>query len=162
MTKHISNHTKPSQGHTDSCKALAPHPTRPWFITGGTDGVLRLWDARSRRQLSAARLVGKVCSAAFHPAGELVAVGSEAGDFLLMALRLPPRQSSTARHEDPNRRQDASAAEERDETTLGFSWEVLARKRTIGGGGGDAGGRAPGRTSNSNSIDKRVTPVTEQ
>lgn len=69
MTKYISNHTKPSQGHTDSCKALAPHPTRPWFITGGTDGVLRLWDARSRRQLSAARLVGKVCSAAFHPAG---------------------------------------------------------------------------------------------
>ncbi|CAM9891815.1 unnamed protein product [Ectocarpus sp. 12 AP-2014] len=147
------------QGHTHSCKALAPHPTRPWFITGGTDGVLKLWDARSRRQLSAARLVGKVCSAAFHPAGELVAVGSEAGDFLLMVLRLPPRQSSTTRHEDPNRRQDASAAQERDETTLGFSWDVLARKRIIGGGGGGASGHAPGRTSKSNSIDKRVTPV---
>ncbi|CAM9489991.1 unnamed protein product, partial [Ectocarpus fasciculatus] len=149
------------QGHTDSCKALAPHPTRPWFITGGTDGVLRLWDARSRRQLSAARLVGKVCSAAFHPAGELVAVGSEAGDFLLMALRLPPRRSSTTRHENPNRRQDASA-EERDETALGFSWDVLARKRIIGGGGGGANGRATSSISNSNSIDKRVAPVTKQ
>ena len=57
------------QGHTGSCRALAPHPSRPWFVTGGTDSVLRLWDARSRRQLSAARLLERVCSAAFHPAG---------------------------------------------------------------------------------------------
>ncbi len=59
----------PRQGHTGSCRALAAHPSKPWFVTGGTDSVLRLWDARSRRQLSAARLLERVCSAAFHPAG---------------------------------------------------------------------------------------------
>lgn len=94
----------------------------------------------------------------------LVAVGSEAGDFLLMALRLPPQRSSTTRHEDPNRRQ-VDPVEAKDETALGFSWDVLARKRIIGGGGGGGGGangRATGSISNNNSVDKRVIPVTKQ
>ncbi|CAN0468563.1 unnamed protein product, partial [Scytosiphon promiscuus] len=88
LLKHASTNNRLcryfSQGHTGSCKALAPHPKRPWFVTGGTDSVLRLWDARSRRQLSAARLLETVCSAAFHPTGDVIAVGNEAGEFLLM------------------------------------------------------------------------------
>ncbi|CAM9762593.1 unnamed protein product, partial [Hapterophycus canaliculatus] len=125
-----------AQGHTGSCKALAPHPSRPWFVTGGTDSVLRLWDARSRRQLSAARLLEKVCSAAFHPTGDVIAVGNEAGEFLLMALRTPlPLASTSADHED-HRYQSQPRMAERIAATPGFSWDVLARKRIAVGGGG--------------------------
>lgn len=62
-------------------------------------------------------------------------MGNEAGDFFLMAIRTPSRAASTE-HEDNPRLQQAPlrAAADRSAAALGFSWDVLARKRIVAGG----------------------------
>ena len=52
--------------------SVAPHPAKPWFATCSHDKTLKLWDARKRRLLSAAKLTEQVCINDFLFSGEFV------------------------------------------------------------------------------------------
>ncbi|CAM9731941.1 unnamed protein product [Chrysoparadoxa australica] len=93
-------------GHTGSLKAIASHPKRAWVISAGSDRTVRLWDVQLRRLLSMAKLHDHATAVTFHPGGDIVAVGTEGGDVLIMSLK-------TGGGKDGK----------------GITWEVLARKR---------------------------------
>ncbi|CAM9727609.1 unnamed protein product, partial [Discosporangium mesarthrocarpum] len=119
------------QGHTGVSRAVAAHPHRAWFVTGGSDRTLRLWDRRSRRQLSAARLLERITSTSFHPSGDILCVGTAAGDYLLMSLQ---KAGAGAPHGEGSSSGSAGrggAGEGGRGWGTTFSWEVLARKRVI-------------------------------
>ncbi len=66
---------------------------------------------------------------------DVIAVGNEAGDFFLMAIRTPSQAAGTEHGDNPRLQQPPlGAAADRSRAALGFSWDVLARKRIVAGG----------------------------
>ncbi|KAJ1447589.1 hypothetical protein M885DRAFT_471813 [Pelagophyceae sp. CCMP2097] len=56
-------------------RAAAAHPLKPEFVTVGDDGTVRVWDVLTRSAVKATTLDGAVLCAAYHPNGDLIAVG---------------------------------------------------------------------------------------
>ena len=54
---------------------LATHPSTDELATCGDDGTLRVWSGRQRRLLAKAQLGGLARAVAYHPQGNLLAVG---------------------------------------------------------------------------------------
>ena len=71
-------------GHTGKVCHIAQHPSLPLYVTVSPDKTVRLWDARSRRQLGINRLVGKATCASFSSDGTYVAVGNEIGELAIL------------------------------------------------------------------------------
>jgi WD40 repeat protein len=54
---------------------LAAHPEQPVLASGAADGVTRLWDAETGREVQRLEAEGGVYSLAFHPSGNLIGAG---------------------------------------------------------------------------------------
>lgn len=69
------------------------------------------------------------------PNRHVLAVGNEAGDFLLMTLRVPPNaKATTTSMTNGDRRTETHHHHQQQHHHVGFSWDVLARKRIPFGG----------------------------
>lgn len=70
-------------GHTDEVWGLAVHPNLPQFVTGGRDRLLQLWDSLSHSVVWSKDIGEHIQSCAFSIRGNLVAVGSVSGKWLI-------------------------------------------------------------------------------
>ncbi|MEQ8819216.1 MAG: protein kinase [Sumerlaeia bacterium] len=73
--------------HDREVSALAPHPTKPWLVSGGYDGVAKLWDIREEEALRT--ITGhtrEVTAAAFSPDGASLATASFDGSVRVSSL----------------------------------------------------------------------------
>ncbi|QJT07169.1 hypothetical protein G9272_32545 [Streptomyces asoensis] len=71
-------------GHTGKVWTAAAHPRRPLLATAGDDRTVRLWDARTGRELAALTgHTGRVLAVAFSPDGARLASGGEDGTVRL-------------------------------------------------------------------------------
>ena len=62
---------------------LAMHPTLPRFVTVGEDRTIRVWSLK-KKMTRMARLPSKGRSAAWHPMGDHVAVGTFTGQVVVV------------------------------------------------------------------------------
>lgn len=77
------------EGHADELWALACHPAQHQFLTASYEGALTLWDALTRQAVWSKELGGEdqgAHSVAFHPNGEVAAVGMRSGKWVLLDL----------------------------------------------------------------------------
>jgi len=73
------------QGHCQDLRGLAAHPSSPMFVTGGSDKVVRLWNAADCCVVwTNSKLGSAVQAAAFHPEGSSIAVGFKKGGWMLL------------------------------------------------------------------------------
>ncbi|XP_037024980.1 echinoderm microtubule-associated protein-like 2 isoform X2 [Bradysia coprophila] len=70
-------------GHTDEVWGLAVHPNLPQFVTGGRDRLLQLWDSLSHSVVWSKDIGEQIQSCAFSTDGELVAVGTVLGKWMV-------------------------------------------------------------------------------
>lgn len=70
-------------GHTDEVWGLAVHPNLPQFVTGGRDRLLQLWDSLSHSVVWSKDIGEQIQSCAFSMDGELIAVGSVTGKWMV-------------------------------------------------------------------------------
>ncbi|KAJ3157538.1 Echinoderm microtubule-associated protein-like 5 [Geranomyces michiganensis] len=73
-----------AESHADGAKTplwgLAPHPRQPNLVlTAGHDGLLRLWNAQTKRLVSKRELGAKLRCCAWDPNAKAVAVGTDDG-----------------------------------------------------------------------------------
>ncbi|XP_061698832.1 echinoderm microtubule-associated protein-like 1 isoform X8 [Syngnathoides biaculeatus] len=73
-----------TQGHTDELWGLATHPCKPHFLTCGYDRQVCLWDSNSHQLIWSKIMEDTAQSAAFHPSGAVVAIGSQTGRWLVL------------------------------------------------------------------------------
>ena len=62
------------------------HPTQPRYVTVGEDRTLRVWSLKEKKMLRVARIPSKGRSAAWHPKGDHVAVGTYAGQVVVVDI----------------------------------------------------------------------------
>lgn len=74
--------------HLSELRGLATHPTASKFITAGDDSTIRLWDSRTKRQISIVSMGEKVRAVSFHPDGDQVAVGLCSGHVRFLTANL--------------------------------------------------------------------------
>ncbi|XP_050404782.1 echinoderm microtubule-associated protein-like 6 [Patella vulgata] len=73
-------------GHSEGeVWGLDSHPTLNQFITASFDGSVRMWDI-AKKTLLARIEVGSARSVAFSPDGELIAVGLNNGEFIVLSV----------------------------------------------------------------------------
>lgn len=102
---------------------------------------------------------------------DVLAVGNEAGDFFLMALRTPPPPADPSDIDIYHRRPPCSTAaataaaaqQKSNPAALGFSWDVLARKRIAVGGPAQrasaSSNKSTAATTNSNTVANSGSPT---
>uniref|UniRef100_A0A8C4HTX0 EMAP like 1 n=1 Tax=Dicentrarchus labrax TaxID=13489 RepID=A0A8C4HTX0_DICLA len=73
-----------TQGHTDELWGLAVHPWKPQFLTCGYDRQVCLWDSSSHQIIWTKTMEDAAQSAGFHPSGAVVAIGTQAGRWLVL------------------------------------------------------------------------------
>ncbi|XP_072313232.1 echinoderm microtubule-associated protein-like 1 isoform X5 [Eucyclogobius newberryi] len=73
-----------TQGHVDELWGLAAHPSKPHFLTCGYDRLVCLWDSSSHQLIWAKTLEDTAQSAGFHPSGDVVAIGTHTGRWLVL------------------------------------------------------------------------------
>ncbi|XP_048830553.1 echinoderm microtubule-associated protein-like 1 isoform X5 [Brienomyrus brachyistius] len=73
-----------TQGHTDELWGLAVHPSEPQFLTGGHDKHVSLWNSSTHQPLWTKTMEDAAQSAGFHPSGEVVAIGTQTGRWLVL------------------------------------------------------------------------------
>jgi len=74
------------QGHVDELWGLATHPSKPIFVTCGSDERMFLWDADGHEVLWYKHLKEPAQSASFHPTQPILAVGTKSGRWLVVDL----------------------------------------------------------------------------
>jgi microtubule-associated protein-like 1/2 len=67
------------QGHIEELWALASHPLKNVFVTGGNDNTIRLWNLTTRQLLRLLSVEDKVKCLAYSPDGSTIAAGLENG-----------------------------------------------------------------------------------
>jgi len=72
------------QGHTEATSALAVHPIRRQYLTGGFDDQIHLFDASTHDTLWTKCLMMPATTASFSPNGSLLIVGSTLGKWLVL------------------------------------------------------------------------------
>jgi echinoderm microtubule-associated protein-like 6 len=80
MKKLVSGHYM----ETAQVTALASHPTKPYFITGGDDLTVRLWNSKTRKQQAIALVKNKCRSCVYAPDGFQVALGLIDGKLVVL------------------------------------------------------------------------------
>uniref|UniRef100_A0A8C6TX88 EMAP like 1 n=1 Tax=Neogobius melanostomus TaxID=47308 RepID=A0A8C6TX88_9GOBI len=73
-----------TQGHMDELWGLAAHPSKPHFLTCGYDRQVCLWDSSSHQLMWVKTLEDTAQSAGFHPSGDVVAIGTHTGRWLVL------------------------------------------------------------------------------
>ncbi|KAM6977453.1 echinoderm microtubule-associated protein-like 6 [Aplochiton taeniatus] len=74
-------------GHTHGrIWGLASHPTKDLFISASDDGTIRIWDLSDKKLLSKVSLGHPAKCAAYSPNGEMVAIGTENGEFIVLLV----------------------------------------------------------------------------
>ncbi|XP_052476132.1 echinoderm microtubule-associated protein-like 1 isoform X6 [Carassius gibelio] len=73
-----------TQGHTDELWGLTVHPLKHQFLTCGHDKHVCLWDSASHQPIWTKTLEDAAQSAAFHPSGTTVALGTQTGRWLVL------------------------------------------------------------------------------
>lgn len=74
------------QGHSEATSALAIHPTKNEYLTGGFDEQIHLFDAETHDILWSKCLMTPATSACFSPDHLLLIVGSTSGKWLVLDL----------------------------------------------------------------------------
>ncbi|MCU0692456.1 MAG: protein kinase, partial [Polyangiaceae bacterium] len=74
-------------GHRDSVRTLAASPTGLQFVSGGADGILRIWDTTTWSPRVLLRRSDSIWGTAFHPDGEHVGFVTDSGYVGLVDLR---------------------------------------------------------------------------
>uniref|UniRef100_A0A1A8UVV6 Echinoderm microtubule associated protein like 2 n=1 Tax=Nothobranchius furzeri TaxID=105023 RepID=A0A1A8UVV6_NOTFU len=72
------------QGHTDELWGLDVHPTMEQFVTCSQDKLVHLWDTNSHQPLWSKTIEDPGRCAGFHPSGEVLAVGTTTGRWLVL------------------------------------------------------------------------------
>ncbi|XP_034294138.1 echinoderm microtubule-associated protein-like 2 isoform X2 [Pantherophis guttatus] len=72
------------QGHTEELWGLATHPTLDQFLTCGQDKQVHLWSVASHQPLWSKGTEDAARSAAFHPSGSVLVVGTVTGRWLVL------------------------------------------------------------------------------
>lgn len=72
------------QGHAEATSALAVHPYRCEYLTGGLDEQLHVFDATDHKVLWSKCLTMPACSAAYSPDESIIVVGSTSGKWLVI------------------------------------------------------------------------------
>ena len=94
----------PYAGHTGPVRSVAYAPDGATLATGGDDGTVRIWDARTgdqQRQL--AGHTGPVLSVAYAPDGATLATGGHEGIVRIWDARTGDQQRQLAAHAGPVR-----------------------------------------------------------
>ncbi|XP_061095357.1 echinoderm microtubule-associated protein-like 1 isoform X2 [Conger conger] len=73
-----------TQGHTDELWGLAVHPWKPQFLTCGHDKHVNLWDSCTHQPIWTKTMEDAAQSAGFHPSGNVVAIGTQTGRWLVL------------------------------------------------------------------------------
>ena len=71
-------------------KGLAPHPTKPQFLTVGQDGMLGVWDINGRRQKQYAKLECGGDAVSYSNNGANIAIGMRNGYLLVVDAQFKP------------------------------------------------------------------------
>ncbi|CAH1792966.1 unnamed protein product [Owenia fusiformis] len=74
------------QGHMDELWGLAVHPNQHQFLTCSYDKTVYLWDALTHTAVWNKELNDGAHSACFHPNGQLVAIGTQYGRWIVLDL----------------------------------------------------------------------------
>ncbi|XP_077142509.1 echinoderm microtubule-associated protein-like 2 isoform X1 [Ranitomeya variabilis] len=72
------------QGHTDELWGLSCHPSLELFLTCGHDKLVHLWNSKGHEPVWTTTLEDPARVAGFHPSGNVVAVGTTTGRFLVL------------------------------------------------------------------------------
>lgn len=67
------------KGHIEELWALASHPNKSVYVTGGNDNTIRLWDLTNRQLITLLSVEDKVKCLAYSPDGVSIAAGLENG-----------------------------------------------------------------------------------
>jgi polyadenylation factor subunit 2 len=62
FTPHLTN-IHGFQGHREACSSVAWSPNDEWFVTGGDDGLVKIWGYREAREERV--MIGKPYPASF-------------------------------------------------------------------------------------------------
>ncbi|XP_032820802.2 echinoderm microtubule-associated protein-like 6 isoform X1 [Petromyzon marinus] len=74
-------------GHTRGpIWGLAAHPSRDAAVSASDDGTVRMWDIADKRPVNKVSLGQAARSAAYSPDGDMVAIGLENGEFILLVV----------------------------------------------------------------------------
>ncbi|XP_068177719.1 echinoderm microtubule-associated protein-like 6 isoform X2 [Antennarius striatus] len=74
-------------GHTQGgIWGLATHPFKDVFISASDDGTVRIWDLADKKLLNKVSLGHPAKSASYSPNGEMVCIGMENGEFLILLV----------------------------------------------------------------------------
>ncbi|XP_041958628.1 echinoderm microtubule-associated protein-like 6 [Alosa sapidissima] len=74
-------------GHTQGrIWGLATHPTKDVFISASDDGSIRMWDLGDKKLLNKVSLGHPAKCTAYSPSGEMVAIGMENGEFIMLLV----------------------------------------------------------------------------
>ncbi|XP_028827800.1 echinoderm microtubule-associated protein-like 6 isoform X1 [Denticeps clupeoides] len=74
-------------GHTQGrIWGLATHPSKDVFISASDDGSIRMWDLADKKLLNKVSLGHPAKCTAYSPNGEMVAIGMENGEFIVLLV----------------------------------------------------------------------------
>ncbi|TTD32934.1 Echinoderm microtubule-associated protein-like 6 [Bagarius yarrelli] len=74
-------------GHTQGrIWGLATHPCKDLFISASDDGTIRIWDLADKKLLNKVSLGHPAKCTAFSPNGEMVSIGMENGEFIVLLV----------------------------------------------------------------------------